>query len=175
MPITQNTAHHNRYKQSSSCHPQTTPYQHYLQHNAETKILTNQHLEMRGTQFLATVINNKDRRNYYLQDHPPTHRQINTTHHRHSSNILNIIPQPTNTGEKKKHTHTLTSPDMNSTTFHNKILKGPAPNISSTETQLSKLESVHLNTALLWSPLITKHLKTLHRQHPHRPLPILPC
>lgn len=121
---------------------QSTPIEHL---HAETKILTiRQHLDMRGTQFLASVINNTNSPCYYLHDHPPTHRQIANTPHRHYTNILNSIPPPTNITQNKKHIHThLTRQALNNLP-NNKILGTPSPNISSTETQLSRLERVHL-------------------------------
>ena len=121
----------------------TTPIEHL---HAETKILTvKQHLDMRGTQFLASATNNTDSPCYYLRNHPPTHRQIKNTPHRYYTRILNSLPQPTNTTQYKKHIHThLTRQALNNLP-NNKILDTPPPNISSTETQLSRSERVHLS------------------------------
>lgn len=121
---------------------QTTPIEHL---HAETKILTiKQHLDMRGTQFLASVINNTDSPCHYLHNHPPTHRQIANTPHRHYSNILNTMPQPANISHYKKHIHTQLTRQALNNQPHNKILNTPPPDISSTETQLSRSERVHL-------------------------------
>ena len=63
---------------------QTTHINHL---HSEAKVLTiRQHLDMRGTQFLASVTNNVNSPFHYLHDHPPTHRQIANTPHRHYTN-----------------------------------------------------------------------------------------
>ena len=122
---------------------QSTPIEHL---HAETKILTvKQHLNMRGTQFLASVMNNPDSPCYYLHDHPPTHRQVANTPHRHYTRILNTIPQPTNNTQYKKHIHTYLTKQALDNLANNKILNTPPPTISSTETQLSRSERVHLS------------------------------
>ena len=121
---------------------QTTPINHL---HAETKILTiKQHLDMRGTQFLASVINNTNSPCHYLHNHPPTHRQIVNTPHRYYTDILNTIPQPASVTHYKKHIHThLTRQALNNLPL-NKVLNTPPPDICCTETNLSRSERVHL-------------------------------
>ena len=121
---------------------QTTPIEHL---HAEAKVLTlNQHLDMRGTQFLASAIHNVDSPCHYFHDHQPTPRNIANTPFNHYSSILNTIPPPTNTTRLKTHIHThLTRRALNSQN-NNRILNTRPPAISSTETQLSRSERVHL-------------------------------
>ena len=81
---------------------------------------------------------------HYLRNHPPTHRQIKNTPHRHYTNILNSLPPPTDITQYKKHIHThLTRQALNNLP-NNKILNTPPPIISSAETQLSRSERAHL-------------------------------
>ena len=85
---------------------QTTPTEHL---HTEAKMLTiKQHLDMRGTQFLASVINNIDSPCHYLHDHPPSPRQIKNTPKRHYTNILDTILPPANMAQYTKNTHIYT-------------------------------------------------------------------
>jgi hypothetical protein len=121
---------------------QSTPIEHL---HAETKILPiKAHLDMRGTQFLAAAINNTEHPCHYLRDHPPTHRQIVQTPHRYYTSILNTVPPPIGNTSTKKHLHTIMTQRTLELAGNNKILGHPPPDISSTETQLSRLERVHL-------------------------------
>ena len=99
---------------------------------------------MRGIQFLASVTNNEHSPCHYLHDHPPSHRQVANAPHKHYTNILNTIPPPPKITQYKKHIHThLTRQALNNLP-NNRILNTPTPTISSTETQLSRSERVHL-------------------------------
>jgi hypothetical protein len=119
---------------------QRTPIEHL---HAETKILLiKAYLDMRGTQFIAASINNIEYPCYYLRDHPPTHRQIVQTPHRYYTNILNTVPPPQgNTSTKKTHNY---DTENSGAGRQQKVLGHPPPDISSTETQLSRLKRVHL-------------------------------
>ena len=121
---------------------------------------------MRGTQFLASVINNPDSPCHYLRNHPPTHRQIKNTPHRHYSSILNSIPQPANIAQYKKHIHTYFTRQVLTNLPHNKILDTPPPDISSTETQLSRSERVHLTRLRCGHhPALNTYKHRLHNAH----------
>ncbi|KAF2367561.1 Reverse transcriptase domain [Trinorchestia longiramus] len=61
--------------------------------HAETQVLTiQQHLDMRGTQFLASAINNPNSPCHYMFHHAPTHRVIAMTPHRYCTDLLHSLP-----------------------------------------------------------------------------------
>ena len=99
---------------------------------------------MRGAQFLATAINNTEHPCFYMHDHPQTPRQIVQTPHRYYTDILQNIPPPHGQTSLKKHIHTHITQNAPELIAENKVLNAPPPNISSTETQLSRQERVHL-------------------------------
>ena len=121
---------------------QSTPIDHL--HN-ETKILPIQtHLDMRGTQFLAAAANNTLHPCHYMDQHPPTPRNIVKTPHSYYTNILQTIPPPPGRTSLTKHIHTaLTSRQLDQTS-NNKVLGHPPPPVSSTESHLERRERVHL-------------------------------
>ena len=70
---------------------QTTPTSHL---HYETQVLTLQdHISMRGTQFLAAASANPDHPCHYMLVHQPTPRSIKTTPQGLYTGLLNTIPQ----------------------------------------------------------------------------------
>ena len=121
---------------------QSTPISHL---HAETLILpVSAHLDMRGTQFYATAIDNTSHPCYYMRNHPTTPRQIVQTPQKHYSDILNTIPPPHGNTSTHKNIHTHITRNTLATASDNTILGHPPPLINSTETQLSRAERVHL-------------------------------
>jgi len=91
---------------------QTTPTDH-LHH--ETKILkVKDHLDMRGTQFLASATQNPEHPCHYMRHHPQTPRSIRHTPERYYNSILATIPNPGANNITKQQIHTHTSPGTRS-------------------------------------------------------------
>jgi hypothetical protein len=73
---------------------QTTPTEHI---HAETKILRlREHLDMRGTQFLAAATNDTEHPCHYMHNHTQTPRHIKNAPEHYYNTILHSIPPPTN-------------------------------------------------------------------------------
>ena len=100
------TTHHNvqQTKQNNALRiitgcTQTTPTNHL---HYETQVLTLQdHINMRGTQYLAAASANPDHPCHYMLAHQPTPRSIKTTPQALYTGLLNTIPQ-----HSSSHIHT---------------------------------------------------------------------
>ena len=122
---------------------QTTPIEHL---HAETKVLKlHEHLDMRGTQFLATAVHNPNHPCHYMHNKLPTPRHIKNTPHKHYSNILTSLSPPDNPQNYTKHIHTHLTRRALQSRGPNTLLGHPPPDIDKTETQLSRHHRVHLS------------------------------
>jgi hypothetical protein len=122
---------------------QTTPSSHV---HAETKVLPlKEHLDMRGTQFLASVLHNPLSPCHHFQHLPPTPRQIANTPCNYYLTILNSLPPPTDPANFIKHIHTHLTRNALSNLPINNIIDDTPPDISHTEQQLNRADRVHLS------------------------------
>ena len=137
LQTTQNTA----LKIITGC-TRTTPTQHI---HAETQVLpVKEHLDMRGTQFIASATNNTEHPCHYMTQHPPTHRYIVNTPHRYYTDILESLPPIADPANSTKHIHTELTRRALAQPTHNTILNDTPPQISNTEKQLPRSDRVTL-------------------------------
>jgi hypothetical protein len=113
---------------------QTTPTEDI---HAETKILSlREHLDMRGTQFLAAATNDPE--------HPHHYMHIKNAPEHYYKSILHSIPPPTNDTYTNKHIHTSVTDRILARLGNNHVLGYAPPSIDESETQLHRTDRVHL-------------------------------
>ena len=116
---------------------QTTPTYHL---HYETQVLTLQdHINMRGTQFLAAISANPDHPCHYMLVHQPTPHSIKTTPQALYTG-LNTIPQ-----HSSSHIHTHFTNIAIQKLGPNTILGTPPPEIHYSEHALPRADRVHLS------------------------------
>ena len=120
----------------------TTPTDHIHQ---ETKVLKiKDHLDLRGTQILATASTNPQHPLHYMAEHPHMPRNIKTTpSHRYTQILSSLPPRSPQTGIKK-HIHTHITHRSIVTLKDNTLLRARPPDIHPSETSLPREDRVHL-------------------------------
>ena len=121
---------------------QTTHTDH-LHH--ETKVLkVRDHLEMRGTQIIASASTNPQHPLHYMAEHQGTPRNIKKTPSREYTRKLATLPaRPPRTGIKK-HIHTHLTREYIEGLENNRLLHARPPEIHPSETSLPREDRVHL-------------------------------
>ena len=120
----------------------TTPIKHL---HAETRVLTiKQHLDMKGTQFIANALHNTSHPCHYMSTLPPRPRPIKNTPHSYYNDILATIPRPNNISRYTKHIHTQLTRKYLRKLGRNKVLGRKPPLINVNEKKLSREDRVHL-------------------------------
>ena len=121
---------------------QKSPIDHLHQ---ETKILKiRDHIEMKGTQIIATASTNPQHPLHYMAEHQGTPRNIKETPSRqYTKKLAELPPRPPRTSIKKHiHTH-LTSRSIGKLD-DNKLLHAKPPDIHPSESSLPREDRVHL-------------------------------
>lgn len=110
----------------------------------ETKILPiKDHLNMKGTQFLASTQNPSHPCNF-MHHHPPPQRHMKRTTSLHYSEILNNIPPPPANTSLQKHIHNHIATSAIQNLQSNNILQEPPPDIHPSELTLTREMRTHL-------------------------------
>ena len=117
---------------------QITPTNHLLY---ETWVFTLQdHINMRGTQFLATASANLDHPCHYMLAHQPTPHSIKTTPQALYTGLLNTIPW-----HSSSHIHThFTNIDIQKTRPQHNI-RYSSPHNTSLRTRTQRVDRIHLS------------------------------
>ena len=121
----------------------TTPTDHLHQ---ETKVLkVRDHLDMRGTQFIAAASTNQHHPLHYMAQHPPTPRHIKTTPSTlyHTEILSSLPPRPPQTSFQK-HIHTQITHRSIQALKDNTLLHARPPDIHPSESSLPREDRVHL-------------------------------
>ena len=159
--------------------PTDIPHLHH-----ETKVLTlHQHLDMRGTQFIAQTLN-KEHTCHPLHDRPTRSRHKKADPITYYIGILNSLPPIPEQTSSKQHIHTALTKTALSNASHNKVLRAPPPKVSRAEallprhtsTTLSQLET-HKHHSLSTpqrQTTLSQHIQTPHRPIHLTPLPNMP-
>ena len=141
-------------------HPTNYTEQHPTNHHClhtnhlhyETQVLTlHDHINMRGTQFLAAAISNPDHQCHYMLAHQPTPRSIKTTPQALYTGFLKTIPQ-----HSSSHIHMHFTNLAIQKLGPNTILGTPPPEIHHSELALPHADRVNTSAGfvaeitLLW-------------------------